>query len=86
MAGYGAVEAYRSCGCGQCHVVHTCHKRLMHAIEMCGILCLKIMATFADHLSLLRFLNFRCTKVTAWFFSTTVVNGKIEFAIKSYSA
>ena len=66
MAGYGAVEAYESRECGRRHVVHMRHKRLVHAIEMCGILCLKIMATFADHLGLLRFLmNFRCTKVTA---------------------
>ena len=55
MAGYVAIEAYGSRGCGQRHVVHTCE-----------ILCLKVMATFADHLSLLCFLmNSQCTKVTA---------------------
>ena len=66
MTGYVAVEAYGSRGCGRRHVVHVRHKRLVHAIEMCGILCLKVMATFADHLGLLCFLmNYRCTKVTA---------------------
>ena len=25
-----------------------CHKRLVHAIETCGILCSKVMVTFAD--------------------------------------
>ena len=87
MTGYIAVEAYGTHGCGRCHVVHTCHKRLVHAIEMCGILCLKVMMTFSDHLSLLLFLmNSRCTKVTAMdsFNHSSLV--KIEFAIKSYSA
>ena len=68
MTGYVAVEAYgsRGCGHGRRHVVHTRHKRLVHAIEMCRIIFFKVMATFADHLGLLRFLmNSRCTKVTA---------------------
>ena len=43
MTGYVAVEAYGSRGCGRRHVVHVRHKRLVHAIEMCGILCLKVM-------------------------------------------
>ena len=65
MTGYVAVEAYGSRECGRRHVVHVRHKSLVHAIEMCGILCLKVMVTFSDQLGLLRFLmNSRYTKVT----------------------
>ena len=86
MAGYGAVEAYGSRGCGRRHVVHTSHKRLVHAIEMCGILCLKIMATFANRLGLLWFsMNSRCTKVTAMV-SFSINQTELVYILISYQS
>ena len=37
---------------GRRHVVYTCHKRLVHAIETCVILCSQVMAGFANHVGL----------------------------------
>ena len=47
---------YGSCGCCQRHVV-CMHKRLVHAIETCGILCSQVMVTFANDVALLCFLT-----------------------------
>ena len=39
---------YGSRGCCRRHVVYMCHKRLVHAIETCGILCPQVMVTFTN--------------------------------------
>ena len=53
MTGY--YKLYGSHGCGRRHLIYMHHKRLVHAIETCGILCSQIMAIFADYLGFLNF-------------------------------
>ena len=63
---------YRSHGYSLCHVVYTCHKRLMRAIEMCRLLCSHITVIFATQMSfwssLLLYKLSMCTSDTNGFF------------------
>ena len=56
-----------------------------HTIETCGVLCSKVMATFANHLSLFRFLMNSQWQQCMASFNQSIVYGKIECLIKMYT-
>ena len=59
----------------------------LYAIEMCGILFLQVMMTFADHLNLLYFLvKSQCTKVTVMAsFNAHSISSQVVYMYSMYS-